>query len=154
MITSVAVLIALIGFTAVLCLLPCNGDCCHGERDGKCEMRDGKCPYEKGECSMGEGKCEEGHEGCGMEQGKCSGGHEGCSMHKGCGMEGMENGKCEMKGMEDGKCMMHSDGSCNMEMGNHGCCCCCCMMMNMKGCHMDNDSAKTDSAHVKVRGKL
>src|ERR1041385_4105500 len=127
MITSVAVLIALIGFTAVLCLLPCNGSCCHGERDGKCdheghpscsfmgEMRDGKCPYDKGECSMGEGKCEEGHEGCGMEQGKCSM-HEGCSMHKGCGMEGMENGKCGMEGMENGKCGMQgmSDGKCMM----------------------------------------
>jgi hypothetical protein len=146
MITSVAVLIALIGFTAVLCFLP--GENCCGDRD-KCEMRDGKCPHEKGECSMSEGKCEGGQESCGMEHGKC--GMEGME-HGKCGMEGMENGKCGMEGMENGKCMMHSGGSCTMEMGNHGCCCCCMMMMNMKGCSMD--SMKMDSTHVKVRGKL
>jgi hypothetical protein len=52
--------------------------------------------------------------------------------------------------MEHNGCSMQMGNSCNMQMG-HGCCCCCMMMMN--GCHM-GDSAKTDSAHMKVRGKL
>lgn len=168
-ITSVAVLIALIGFTTVLCLLP-GGNCCSGEREGECEMWKGKCPHEKGEYRMGEGKCEDRPEGCEMHKGKCEGEKNECEGEKGeCGHERTmvkewkdADGKMhkEVKvivgGDEEmgGSCQMHSGGgSCNMGMGNmgHGCCCCC-MMMNMKGCRMD--SMKMDTTRVKVRGKI
>ena len=137
-ITSVVVLIALIGFTTVLCLLP-GGNCCGYHN--RYEMHDGKCPHGQS-CEGMEGKCE------GMENGKC--GMQGMENGK-CGMQGMGNGKCGMQGMENGKCGMQGMGD-GKSMMHSGCCCCCMMMMNMKGCNMD--SMKMDSTHVKVRGKL
>ena len=65
-ITSVVVLIALIGFIAVLCFLPGN-NCC-GKQEG-CEMREAKCSGE-----MRGDKCGGKHEGCGKGQGH----HEDC----------------------------------------------------------------------------
>ena len=145
---TVGVAIVLVGFMAVLYCLPCKGECC--DRHDRCEMKDGdgKCSEHEG-CKDGDEKCsDEHHEGCMEGNEKCSGHHEGCENGKTCPME---QGGCKMEGMEHNGCSMQMGNSCNMQMG-HGCCCCC-MMMMMNGCHME-DSAKSDSVHMKVRGKL
>jgi hypothetical protein len=145
---TVGVAIVIVGFMAILYCLPCNNACC-GQQD-KCEMKDGngKCGHDEA-CKDGDSKCS-GHEGC--ENGK-----ENCQIKEWTDADG----KCHKEvrvtvggdGDQMGGCNMqmgNGGSSCNMQMGNHGCCCCC---MMMSGCSM-GDSAKSDTAHVKVRGKL
>jgi hypothetical protein len=143
-ITSVAVLIALIGFTAVLCLLP-GGNCC-GERDG-CEMHDGKCPHEKG---MSDGKCSHDKSGCEMNEGKCGGEKRIVKEWKDADGKMHKEVKVTIGGDGD----MQMGGSCQMGNNGQGGCCCCCMMMMNGHDGMMNDSMKMDTVRVKVRGKL
>lgn len=152
LITTVVVALALVGFIAVLMLLPCNGTCCHDKN--KCEMRDddGKCSGEKDAYEGKEHRTEKVwtdadgkmHREVMVTMGDGDGMKNGCGEMKGCSGD---KGKCNMeKGMEmGGKCEMHG----NMEM--HGCCCCCMMMNGMMG---KDSMPKGDSVHVKVRAKL
>jgi hypothetical protein len=148
-ITSVAVLIALIGFTAVLCLLP-GGNCC-GERDG-CEMHDGKCPHEKG---MSGGKCSHDKDGCEMEEGKCGGEKRMVKEWKDADGKMHKEVKVTIGDEGCGGDYQYEKGACQMgNGGQNGCCCCCMMMMNGHGEMMNSDSMKMDTVRVKVRGKL
>lgn len=177
-ITSVAVLIALIGFTAILVCLPCgDGFCAVEDSHNGCEMHNGKsscaeasgdkCSGEKGTCghegksSCGsEEKCSHNSEGCGKGQGHhdgCGGGHEKCSMKEWTDADG----KChkEVKVTVGGEgCGAHQfEGKgCPMEMGDHNGCCGCCMMKHGGGMNCMMDSAGSDSVRVRVRvrGKL
>jgi hypothetical protein len=152
-VTSIAVLIALCGFIAILYFLP--GGCC-GDKQG-CEMRESKCSGEKEGCEH-KGKCGEEKEKCmghGDHSQKMESGH-------GCEMKDGPNG-CKSGNDRKVKIMINGDGkgdvhmSCPMETGDHSGCCGCCMM-NQQGwgkCWETNsDSSKTDSVRMKVRGKL
>src|ERR1044071_7744650 len=114
-ITSVVVLIALIGFTAVLYFLP-GGDCCV-KKEG-CEMR-----MHDQQCSGDMGK----HEGCGKGQGH----HDGCMQEKRMVKEWKDaDGKVhkEVKVIIGGEGDGMEMRSCPMESGDHSGCCGCCMM--------------------------
>jgi hypothetical protein len=104
-ITSIAVLIALCGFIAILYFLP--GNCC-GEKHG-CEMRDAKCSGEhdaKSSCSEAPGdKCSSEEKDC-KHEGKCGDKKESCKAHG--------NHSCEMGEMESGH-------GCEMKDGPNGC---------------------------------
>jgi hypothetical protein len=173
-ITSVAVLIALIGFTAALYMIPC-GDCC-GQQEG-CEMHDAKSSCDKSHgdkspCDKSSGdKCSGMKQGCGSGHGHHKGGH-GCGKgqggHDGCGGG---NEKCMVKEWKDadgkvhkevkvivggeGHCGMEMSSGCPMDNGAHGGCCGCCPMKNGGGKeNCCGDSVGSDSVRVKVRGKL
>ncbi len=169
-ITSFAVLVALIGFTAILVFLPC-GDVCCGE---KTEQHGSNCSGEKKDCKH-EGKCEDKKSGC-THEGKCGKEKSGCgSENHGNGKSGCDKGegnhegcgggneKCMVREWTDAdgkvhkevKVMIDGDGkgmSCPMEGSNHSACCGCCPMKN--GNSHGHDSAGNDSVRIKVRGKL
>ncbi len=183
-ITSFAVLVALIGFTAILVFLPC-GDVCCGE---KTEQHGSKCSGEKKDCKH-EGKCDNkksgcAHEGkCGKEKSGCA--HEGkCGKEKsGCGSGNHENGKsgCDKgEGSHEGcgggneKCMVRewtdADGKVHKEVkmmidgdgkgmscpmeNSNHSACCGCCPMRNGGGYHHGDSSGSDSVRIKVRGKL
>ncbi len=128
--TSFAVLVALIGFTAILVCLPCNNDRC-GSHEG-CEMSDGKCDGGKESCQKG---------------------NEKRIVKKWTDADGKVHEEVTVTVGDDGGAM----GTCPMEMGDHSGCCGCCQMKNGGGhCNMGEggDSIKVDTATVKVRGKL
>ena len=158
---AAGVLLALIGFIAVLYFLPGSNCCGHEQRCEK-EWKDGDGRMHKEvrvEIRDGEGmQCPHGemHGGCGEMQ-----------MHGGCGDMKMEggcpHGDMQMQGGCGGDMKMKMDSGCQMKMpmmgcgGMHGCCCCCMMMMHggMDHCMM-NDSMKMDTTRMKmkVRGKI
>ncbi|MEO5641825.1 MAG: hypothetical protein ABIQ40_19000 [Bacteroidia bacterium] len=151
-ITSVAVLIALIGFTAILVFLPC-GDGCHGKKDG-CELREAKCSGDKKDCTHA-GKCGDEKSGCEMGKGHhdgCGSGNEKCSMKEWTDADGKCHKEVKVVINGDGKGDMH--GACPMENADHSGCCGCCPMKNggANSCH--GDAEENDSVKVKVRGKL
>lgn len=152
------------------CEMKEGGGKCSGEHKG-CDKGDMKCSGKMEGCEKGDMKCSgkmdgcEGKEKCSVKEwkdaeGKChkevkvivGGDGHGMDMMGGgeCGMHGkmqMGEGGCDMKGK-----MQMGEGCSMMKMGGHGGCCCCCMMM-MNHCGM-GESDKSDSVHVKVRGKL
>ena len=147
---AAGVLLALIGFIAVLHFLP-GGKCCGHEQRCEKEWKDGDGRMHK-EVRV------EIRDGEGMECHHCI--HGGCGDMKMDG--GCPHGRMEMHG-ECGDMKMKTDSGCSMEMpamgcgGMHGCCCCCMMMMHggMDHCMM-GDSMKPDTMRVKVkvRGKI
>lgn len=163
-ITSVAVLIALIGFTAILFFLAGGEGCC-GEKEG-CEMHDAKSSGEKEACSHdgksscgSEEKCSHKSEGCGKGQGHqedCGGGNEKCTMKEWKDADGKmhKEVKVTFGGEGCGGDHQYEGKACPMEMGDHSGCCGCCMMKNGGGMNWSGDSAGSDSVRIKVRGKL
>jgi hypothetical protein len=132
-ILSTGVLIALIGFIAVLYFLPCenHGGCCghdkmsvscgktgHHEMHMKGDHHEGGCGHQE-MCGDGKGACMHKEIRVEMHGGGC--GHD--MMKAGCG-DGMN------EGCRDGGTEMQM--GCQMPSTGKGCCCCCMMMMGGK----------------------
>ena len=136
---AAGVLLALIGFIAVLYFLP-GGHCCGNEQRCEKEWKDGDGRMHK------EIRVEiRDNEGMECHHGEMHGGCGDMEMHGGCSGDMKMDSGCQMK--------MPMTGCGEM----HGCCCCCMMMMQggMDHCRM-NDSMKMDTmrVRVKVRGKI
>jgi hypothetical protein len=170
--TSFGILIALIGFIAILHFLPCRGECygseghCavegkHGEGHG-CEGKSG-CEG-KGHGCEAKGSCGHKGDGCGDGHGEMHKEmHTGMHGDAACGHGGMDkacgHGHGEMDAacgghgkLEGAKCMMpEMEMSCGPMMG---CCCCCAMMhggMMEKNIRVMIDSAGKKDSVVIIR---
>ncbi|MDQ3111124.1 MAG: hypothetical protein M3R17_14620 [Bacteroidota bacterium] len=156
-VTSIAVFIALCGFIAILCFLPCNENCCGG--NDECNKQETKCSGEKKDCDH-DAKCSGDNESCHEGKGEHRGGHDGCGGgNENCSVREWKDGdgKCpkEVKVIINGDGKGDAHGSCPMEMGDHSGCCGCCMMKHGGGMNCSGmDSMGEDSVRIKVRGKL